>query len=209
MQVSYPQWANPISSWAALGMEEALGLQQAPGFVTGDLTGWSYCGSTLDPVTGTRFSSEVGFLREALIATDSLAIYQNTVARRILFNGTKAVGVELTSGTLTTQTSFNITANKEVIVSAGAFRSPQLLMTSGIGPKDTLQNLGIEVISDLPGVGQNMWDHILFGPDYVVDVTTHSNLGFDPAFAAQATTDFITNGTGILTNVGAEILGKL
>lgn len=120
IQVSYPPWVNAISSWAALGMEEQLGLFQKPGFSNGDLKGWSYAASTQDPITNVRFSSEAGFLRDALITTENLAIYKDTVARRIMFNGTRAAAVELTTGTLTTSTTFRLTVNKEVIVSAGA-----------------------------------------------------------------------------------------
>jgi choline dehydrogenase-like flavoprotein len=82
-----------------------------------------------------------------------------------------------------------------------------MLMVSGIGPAATLQNNGIEVLADRPGVGQNVWDHIFFGPSYDVDTVTHSHLG-DPAFTEQATQEYIASRTGILTNVGGDLLGK-
>ena len=100
-----------------------------------------------------------------------------------------------------------IHANQEVIASSGSFRSPQMLMVSGIGPAATLRNNGIDVIADRPGVGQNMWDHFFFGPAYDVNTVTHSFLG-NPAFAAQATQEYITSRTGILTNVGGDLLGR-
>jgi choline dehydrogenase len=56
--------------------------------------------------------------------------------------------------------TYTVNATNEVIVSSGAFRSPQMLMVSGIGPAATLQSLGIYVLADRPGVGSNMWDHI-------------------------------------------------
>ncbi|MFP3548186.1 GMC family oxidoreductase N-terminal domain-containing protein, partial [Rhizobium sp. SIMBA_035] len=84
----------------------------------------------------------------------------NAQVRRIVFDGNRAVGVEVTrAGNVET-----VWAKKEVILSAGAFQSPQLLMLSGIGPKDELQRHGIDVVADLPGVGQNLQDH----PDFVV-----------------------------------------
>ena len=66
-----------------------------------------------------------------------------------------------------------------------------MLMVSGIGPAAVLQSNGIDVISDRPGVGQNMWDHIFFGPAYDVNTVTHNFLG-DPAFAARATQDTLS-----------------
>ena len=99
-----------------------------------------------------------------------------------------------------------------------------MLMVSGIGPKDTLSQFNIEVLSDLPGVGQNMWvrtncptplmfrpltraqDHFFFGPSYQVSVPTHSQLG-NAVFAADAALEYRANATGILTNTGADIFG--
>jgi choline dehydrogenase len=65
---------------------------------------------------------------------------------------------------------YTLAANREVILSAGAFQSPQLLMVSGVGPASTLESFSIPVIEDRPGVGQNMWDHVESGPVYPVDV---------------------------------------
>lgn len=98
-------------------------------------------------------------------------------------------------------------------------------MVSGIGPKETLEGLNIPVLADLAGVGQNMWvsqllhmgqllcqkfiksqDHIAFSPAYAVGLTTHSHLA-SPSFAAAQTAEYIANRTGILTNVGGDILG--
>ena len=55
--------------------------------------------------------------------------------------------------------TYTIKAKKEVILSAGVFNSPQLLMLSGVGPRETLEEFDIPIISELEGVGQNMWDH--------------------------------------------------
>lgn len=74
-----------------------------------------------------------------------------------------------------------VKANIEVILSAGAIQSPQLLMLSGIGPQNDLRNLGINVIHNLPGVGQNMQDHVAVGGlTFLVDKPAHmfSNTGF-------------------------------
>jgi choline dehydrogenase len=94
------------------------------------------------------------------------------MAKKILFTKTKATGVQVQSNGATT----NLQANKEVIVSAGVFQSPQLLMVSGVGPKATLEKLNIPVVADRPGVGQGMQDHVFFGPSYRVNVPTITRL---------------------------------
>ena len=101
--------------------------------------------------------------------------------------------------------TYNLAATSEVIISAGTFQSPQMLMVSGIGPAGTLQQNDIEVIADRPGVGQNMWDHILFGPSWRVNVITGSSLG-DTTFAAQAVEELNTEAGGILSSTGGDYL---
>jgi choline dehydrogenase-like flavoprotein len=92
------------------------------------------------------------------------------MAKKILFSGTTATGVSVLSVGNTTLVKMN--ARKEVILSAGAFQSPQLLMVSGVGPASTLKKLNIPVVAKLPGVGQGMQDHVFFGPSYRVNVPT-------------------------------------
>ena len=85
----------------------------------------------------------------------NLTIRANVLARRILFDGKRAVGVEVESY----GESFVVEGEK-IFLSAGAIASPQLLMLSGVGPADHLRSLGIEMVHDLPGVGQNLRDHL-------------------------------------------------
>ena len=93
--------------------------------------------------------------------TTDITVYTHTLAEKVVFNGAanKAMGVMVTN-VLAPGAPFFLAASKEVIVSAGAFQSPQLLMVSGVGPKETLQAQGITVLKDLPGVGQNLWDQV-------------------------------------------------
>jgi len=84
----------------------------------------------------------------------NLTIRANVMTRRILFAGTTATGVEVDSGG-----ERFIIEGAEIILSAGAVASPQLLMLSGLGPVAHLRDFGIPVVHDLPGVGQNMRDH--------------------------------------------------
>ena len=77
---------------------------------------------------------------------------------KVLFDGNQAIGVQFVDHDGVTN-PIEVRAKKEVILSAGALHSPQILMLSGIGPKQTLENAGIQVKIDLPGVGQNLQDH--------------------------------------------------
>lgn len=105
---------------------------------------------------GRRVSTARGYLKPAR-GRANLKIVCNAQARRILFEGRRAVGVEYCVGDQV-QTA---TANREVILSAGAIGSPQLLELSGVGQAQRLTELGIDVVLDSPGVGENLHDHYL------------------------------------------------
>ena len=103
---------------------------------------------------GVRVSTAVAYLSQNRHRLN-LTVRGEVYVRRILFEGTKAVGVEAESG----GEIFTVEAEK-VVLSSGALRSPQLLMLSGIGPKDHLEEMGIPVVQDLPGVGQSLFNHL-------------------------------------------------
>ncbi len=107
---------------------------------------------------GERHSAAKGYLTPHL-ARPNLQVITGAHATRILFDGTRAVGVEYRQGGAIKQ----VRAGREVLLSAGALLSPQLLMLSGVGPAAHLQQQGIPVLRDLPGVGQHLHDH----PDVV------------------------------------------
>ena len=102
---------------------------------------------------GIRFSTALGYLNPARHRLN-LTIRPNCMVHRIIFDGTRATGVEVESG----GERFIVEGN-EIVLSAGAIGSPQILMLSGVGPADHLSSLGISVVRDLPGVGQNLRDH--------------------------------------------------
>lgn len=176
LQVSYPNFASPSASWISRGLN-ALGLKELPGGLQdGNLLGWTWIAETIEPTTQVRLTSESSMLREALRLNDNLIVYQNTLAKRVMFDAPKtATGVMMeTSGFGSGSVTYAIKATKEVIISSGAFRSPQMLMVSGIGHAATLRENKVDVVADRPGVGHDMWDHIFFGPAYDVESITHS-----------------------------------
>lgn len=199
LSLTFAPYAMAFSSWAQ-GALAAIGVKPISGFTSGSVLGSSYQLLTLSK-TSVRESSETAFLQKTGLHRPNLVIYASVMAQKIFFDGTKANGVLISMNGI----PFKLTAKKEVIVSAGAFQSPQLLMVSGIGPKDTLSKYGIPVVKDLAGVGQNMEDHVLGGPAYRVNVLTTSAMA-DPVFAGKQAQQYLTFNTGMLTGVGADLL---
>jgi choline dehydrogenase len=120
-----------------------------------------------------RCSTAASFL--ALSANrQNLTFLTDVLVGRILIEAGRALGVEFSSGGVV-QKAY---AAREVLVSAGAIQSPQLLMLSGVGPRDQLKNLGIEVAAHLPGVGQNLIDHPIVWPEF------QSTVSLLPMFAS-------------------------
>ncbi len=104
---------------------------------------------------GRRWSAARAFLHP-VISRPNLTVETGALTTRVLFGGTRATGVAYRQR----GKSVTATAEREVILCGGAINSPQLLMLSGVGPADHLQGLGIPVVADLPGVGQNLQDHL-------------------------------------------------
>jgi len=201
VQVAYTNYVSSLSTLFKSAIQK-LGIPSIKGFNSGKLLGNSYCTSTLSPKDQVR-STSTAYIDSAL-KLSNLKVYTQTLAQKVLFDqNKKATGVQVSSLGI----SYTIHASKEVILSAGAFQSPQLLMVSGVGPSDALNGLGIDVISDLPGVGQNMWDHILFGPSYEVNIPTLSSVLKNPVNLAAAVLEYATNATGGLSSPVADFIG--
>ena len=119
---------------------------------------------------GLRCSTAVAYLRPAR-KRSNLTVLTNSQATRILFTGRKASGVEL----FHQGKKITLQANKEVLLCAGAIQSPQLLQLSGIGPAKLLQELNIPLIQDLPGVGENLQDHLQYRLIYELNQPISTN----------------------------------
>jgi choline dehydrogenase len=103
---------------------------------------------------GQRHSTADGYFHPAQNRSN-LTVWTDTLVTRVLLDGTRVVGV----ASLRDGVEQHVQAKQEVILSAGAINSPQVLMLSGIGPADQLRALDIPMVADLPGVGQNLQDH--------------------------------------------------
>ena len=104
---------------------------------------------------GRRWSAAMAYLRPAR-ARPNLAVESGALVTRVLFEATRAIGVEYAQNGRV----IKVRARREVIVAGGAINSPQILMLSGIGRADALRAHGIAPIADVPGVGENLQDHI-------------------------------------------------
>ncbi|MEQ9865921.1 choline dehydrogenase [Pectobacterium aroidearum] len=126
---------------------------------TDDLNGYQQEGfgpmdRTVTP-KGRRASTARGYLDQAK-GRKNLTIVTHALTDKILFEGKRAVGVAYFKG----ESPQTAQARREVLLCAGAIASPQILQRSGVGPKDLLQGLDIPVVHDLPGVGENLQDHL-------------------------------------------------
>lgn len=154
LRTTYGTLSNPLHHvWLAAAREAGYPA-------TGDLNGFQQEGfGRLDMTVadGRRCSAAVAYLRPAM-ARANLAVRTGALAMRVLFQGRRARSVRYRRGA----GEFTARARREVIVSCGPINSPQLLQLSGIGPAAELRALGIEVVHELPGVGENLQDHLEF-----------------------------------------------
>lgn len=153
VDVIFPNYAGGLGSWVMEGLK-AVGMYAINGFQSGELIGSSYVLATINYDDNTRESSETAYLQSSLeTGNGNLIIFPLTLGKKVLFDeNKKAIGAVVNTQGL----EYTIDVTREVILSAGTFQSPQLLMVSGVGPSETLNKHGIEVIADRPGVGQNM-----------------------------------------------------
>lgn len=166
---------HPLSE-RFLGAAVALGYRRNPDFNGPRQEGFGYYQVTQK--RGRRWSAADAWLKPAL-GRANLRVVTGALATRVVFEGRRATGVEYVS-----EGQRHIArAEREVILCGGAVNSPQLLLLSGVGPAEELQELGIPVLHDLPGVGRNLHDHLLIVTGFAArrtrtldDAATFSNL---------------------------------
>ncbi len=141
------------------------GYPETPDYNAEDQEGVSYFQFTAR--NGRRCSSAVAYLRPAE-KRSNLTVLTNTAVTGLTFEGSRVTGLTAKQG----DKDVTITARREVILSAGALASPQLLMVAGIGDGDALRTHGIQVRKELKGVGQNLQDHLQARPVYKCNVAT-------------------------------------
>ena len=202
LTVSDLRYKNPLSQ----SFLDAAAELQLP--TNGDFNGARQEGMGFYQVTqrgGQRCSAALAYLHPARKRAN-VEVKPDSRCEKIVIEGRRAVGVAVRRGNLST----TIRARKEIIVSAGAFQSPQILMLSGVGPAPHLKSVGVDVVCDAPEVGRNLQDHL----DYTVlrkSASPHS-VGLSLAFALgfpKAFGDYRKSRSGPLTSNLAEAGGFL
>lgn len=153
-----PLTPRPSANPHPLTLAYLEAARQAGHPVVADLNAAELMGTSCQDVLiadGQRQSPATAYLRPAM-GRPNLTVETDALVGRLLFDGRRCTGVAYRSGGEARQASAG-----EVILCAGAIDSPRLLMLSGIGPADHLGAFGIDVVADLPGVGQNLQDHVL------------------------------------------------
>jgi choline dehydrogenase-like flavoprotein len=200
LHVSDQRWTNPgsrafVESAAALQLpvnEDFNGAKQE-GFGLYQVTQWK----------GERWSAARAYV-EPLRGKANLAIRTGTTVEKLVIEGGRVTGVQVTSG----RGRETLSARGGVVLSGGAFGSPQVLMLSGIGPAAHLRQHGIEAIADVAAVGSDLQDH----PDYVSSWETESRDFFGDSMAGnwrmvKAIVEHRRKRTGIMTTPFAEAGG--
>ncbi|EMD93796.1 hypothetical protein COCC4DRAFT_65990 [Bipolaris maydis ATCC 48331] len=202
LQVSWANWVDPAQSWLVRALQDIGMKLSIKGLSSGVLDGGAWVPTTIDPKNATRSTSKSSYIDTLASPSSGPVVYLRSQAGKVLFdNGKKATGVAVT----TNGKNYVLSAKKEVIISAGVFHSPQLLMLSGIGPADTLAEHSIPVVSSLPGVGQNLWDQIFLNVLRGFKVPNTGTYLSTPAQVAVALQQYYSNASGPYSSAGGYL----
>ena len=176
-------------------MDAFVAAGQQAGFpVTDDFNGRQQEGFSRyeHTIKGNKRCSAAQAYLHPVLERPNLTTLTDVVSDRVLFNGDRAAGVSV----LLNNTRQEFRARREVILSAGAINSPQILLRSGIGPAADLHEMGIEIIQDLQGVGENLQDHVGVVSQFACTqpVTLHRSAG--PIGRIIAGIKYLTSGSG-------------
>ena len=149
---------------------------------------------------GQRYSAADAFLKP-ILNRPNIELMTDSSVLKIIINNKKAIGVQVKNGS----GIHVISAGSEIILSGGAINSPQILMLSGIGSKEHLENVNIPCLHDLPGVGQNLQDHLTVNISYKIDrLDTFSEL-MKPMQMVKNLYQYFFKRAGLLTYPASDI----
>ncbi|KAI1410234.1 choline dehydrogenase [Hypoxylon sp. FL1857] len=185
-------------------MASTFGLSQID-FVSGQGIGVT---QSIESIRASNETRSYSYNTFGYLANDrpNFELHQDAWVSKIGFTGTTADSV--TYNDTTTGTMHTIEAS-EVIVTAGTINSPQLLMLSGVGPRQHLEELGIDVVIDIPQVGQNLFDHHYAVVQYeaTADVDSDWQLTENATRAAIEEQLYASNGDGLLGTIVGDVMG--
>lgn len=158
-KVELARWKNPLADAFIDTASRVLGIPRNGDFNRDRIEGAGYW--DLATWDGRRTSTDIAYLEPAR-QQSNLAVTTGATVTRIDFHGRRAAGVTYRKdGQL-----HRVAVRRDVILSAGALHTPQILQVSGVGPGALLQRHGVEVVHDLPGVGENLMDHVQYGAKF-------------------------------------------
>lgn len=142
---------------------ETLGVPATDDAYNGNNLGSFIANSAINPSNWTRSYSRAAYI-EPLPPRDNLDILAGATVTKINWdtsNGSNITATSVEYASAAGQSSSTVKVNKEVILSGGTVGSAHILLLSGVGPKDVIESVGLSVVNELPGVGQNVQDHLV------------------------------------------------
>ncbi|KAI2462838.1 GMC oxidoreductase [Annulohypoxylon bovei var. microspora] len=200
---------HPVrEAWASTFRNKGYEVSNDP--FLGISVGAFSCLSSVDPVRKERSYAASAYYNP-IKNRNNLEVLTGATVEKILFktaDSIKATGVQYRyNNEITT-----VTSSKEVILAAGALQSPKILELSGIGNKSLLHNHEIKLVRDLPGVGENLQDHLVCGSSFeVIDglETLDPLMRQEPEALGKAMQDYAANQSGLLTSIGMNTFAYL
>ncbi|RDB27735.1 L-sorbose 1-dehydrogenase [Hypsizygus marmoreus] len=207
LQISYNGNVSFITPYVGLFHESftSLGAYSNPDPDGGNATGITLTARTVNLETGNRTYATNGYI-EPVLNRQNLLVLTGAEATKILFANSTGTNTTLVAngikyGNPNDTRQYTAKVNREVILSAGAFKTPQLLELSGIGNQTLLESLGIETLLDIPEVGENLQDHLEFNMDYLLKedlpYDTWDIIRNNATRQAQAWLQYVNKHTGI------------
>ncbi|CAG9859122.1 unnamed protein product [Phyllotreta striolata] len=195
VDVKYHNYSGPLWVEQPMPFHEHhkvfLKANEQMGYKIRDINGKEQIGAMpfqVNTKKGRRQDSGTAFLKPVLYR-DNLKVMPNSLVTKILFDGKTATGVKFLNNGI----EYKVGVRKEVILSAGTINSPQLLMLSGVGPAEHLKEHNIEVVADLPAVGQSYSDHL-----QVHGLVFSSNISEPTTTLRTSIEQYLTRGQGPL-----------
>ncbi|EOR03672.1 hypothetical protein J056_003129 [Wallemia ichthyophaga EXF-994] len=177
IQISFPQYNYPQNSlWQETFNN--LGVESDSDPFSGKNIGGYITPNSIDPDTQLRSYAASAYLYPVQNTRSNLVILSDALVTRINFDtsSSKPVANGLTFTTSGSNNQFQVYASSEVVIAGGALGSPQILLQSGIGPRENLESQDVDVVVDLPGVGEHVQDHISATINYATTAPVAGNL---------------------------------
>ncbi|OQE26118.1 hypothetical protein PENFLA_c007G01644 [Penicillium flavigenum] len=181
IHTTYPDYTFPeVGDW--LASLQSMGIDTSASMYGGENLGADVSTSCINPSNWTRSYSRSGYL-DPLPDRGNYDVLANAHVTRLVFDNTTSCDKKTASAVEYTtdsgSTKLQVKVNKEVILSGGTIGSPAVLLYSGVGPKDVLSEAGVDLVSELPGVGQHLQDHFSATVKWSTNVDTAGSIYYD------------------------------